>query len=96
MSKPKIQHTWIIKNWKDVVHNEALIQNTKTEVDFEVGNFVYAKFVVQAVSERNKYVGLNWKITNKHPHLENTQVYLVANILNSEGNETKNFEVYFG
>lgn len=89
---------WVIRNWKEVIQDEKLVDNTATVIQCEVDDVMCAKILVgTAVSPsntgKNRYIFFYWMLQDKHFCLDTIQANLVIETLNGEGRPTHKFQV---
>ncbi len=93
LDEKTFEHQWVIRNWKNVVQNVTLTENTTAEFDLEAENVLYAKYLVGTSSEKVSCVGFYWKLLSKHYCLDNIEDHLVAEILQACGKVSHTYKV---
>lgn len=73
--------------------NTSSQQNSKTEFHLKEENIVYAKFLVEVIFDRQRFIGFNWSVLSKL-NLENAEATLVATIIKTDGKKVQYVVIY--
>lgn len=78
----------------NVAEDEAVMQNTSTEIQCRENSLEFARFLIGFKrSLDNKYLRIYWKLLQKHCYLYFGDTFFVAEICNSNGTSYRKIEV---